>query len=62
MPFEHVTVFDDANADEAYHGLVQDVEGGYTRSIVLVLPEGPAWLLPGLRAGADDRGARREHG
>jgi sulfide:quinone oxidoreductase len=45
-PFEHVTVFDDAHADEAYHGLVQDVEGGYTRSIALLVPEGPAWLLP----------------
>jgi sulfide:quinone oxidoreductase len=45
-PFDHVTVFDDAHADEAYHGLVQDVEGGYTRSVALVLPEGPAWLLP----------------
>jgi sulfide:quinone oxidoreductase len=45
-PFEHVTVFDDAHADEAYHGLVQDVEEGYTRSVALVLPEGPAWLLP----------------
>ena len=44
--FEHVTVFDDAHADEAYHGLVQDVEGGYMRSLALVLPEGPAWLLP----------------
>lgn len=45
-PFEHVTVFDDAHADDAYHGLVQDVEGGYTRSVALLLPAGPAWLLP----------------
>jgi sulfide:quinone oxidoreductase len=45
-PFEHVTVFDDAHADEAYHGLIQDVEGGFTRSVVLLIPEGPAWLLP----------------
>ena len=45
-PFEHVTVFDDAHADDAYHGLVQDVEGGYTRSVAIVIPEGPAWLLP----------------
>jgi sulfide:quinone oxidoreductase len=45
-PFEHVTVFDDAHADEAYRGLVQDVEGGYTRSVALIVPEGPAWLLP----------------
>ena len=45
-PFEHVTVFDDAHADEAYHGLVQDLEEGYTRSVALIIPEGPAWLLP----------------
>ena len=45
-PFEHVTVCDDAHAHEAYHGLVQDVEGGYTRSVALLVPEGPAWLLP----------------
>ena len=46
VPFEHVTVFDDAHADEGYHGLIQDVETGYTRSVVLIVPEGPAWLLP----------------
>lgn len=46
MPFEHVTVFDDEHADERYHGLVQDVELGYTRTVALVVPEGPAWLLP----------------
>lgn len=46
MPFEHVTVFDDEHADEGYHGLVQDVEEGYTRSVVLVIPEGHVWLLP----------------
>jgi sulfide:quinone oxidoreductase len=45
-PFEHVTVFDDAHADEAYHGLVQDIEGGYTRRVALIRPEGPARLLP----------------
>ena len=46
MPFKHVTAFDDERADEGYHGLVQDVEGGYTRSVVLIVPEGHAWLLP----------------
>jgi sulfide:quinone oxidoreductase len=45
-PFEHVTLFDDAHADEAYRGIVQDVEEGYTRSLAFLLPEGPAWLLP----------------
>jgi sulfide:quinone oxidoreductase len=46
VPFRHVTAFDDAHADETYRGLVQDVEGGYTRSVALVLPDGPAWPLP----------------
>jgi sulfide:quinone oxidoreductase len=45
-PYEHVTVFDDAHADDTYRGLVQDVEEGYTRSVALLLPEGPAWPLP----------------
>ena len=45
-PYEHVTVFDDARPDDTYHGLVQDVEGGYTRSVALLLPDGPAWPLP----------------
>jgi sulfide:quinone oxidoreductase len=45
-PYEHVTVFDDARPDETYQGLVQDVEGGYTRSVALLLPDGPAWPLP----------------
>jgi sulfide:quinone oxidoreductase len=45
-PYQHVTVFDDARPDETYRGLVQDVEGGYTRTVALLLPEGPAWPLP----------------
>ena len=46
VPYQHVTVFDDAQADETYRGVVQDVEEGYTRSVALLLPEGPAWPLP----------------
>lgn len=45
-PYEHVTVFDDARPDETYHGLVEDVEGGYMRSVALLLPDGPTWPLP----------------
>jgi sulfide:quinone oxidoreductase len=44
-PFEHVTLFDDAHADDPY-GLVQDVEGASTRSVALLVPEGPTRLLP----------------
>ena len=46
VPYKHVTVFDDANADDTYRGVVQDVEEGYTRSLALLLPEGPVWPLP----------------
>lgn len=46
VPYEHVTVFDDARPDETYHGIVQDIEEGYTKSLALLLPEGPAWPLP----------------
>jgi sulfide:quinone oxidoreductase len=46
VPYEHVTVFDDANADDTYHGIVQDIEEGYTHSLALLLPDGPAWPLP----------------
>src|SRR5215208_6428523 len=46
VPYEHVTVFDDAHADATYRGIVQDVEEGYTRSVALLLPDGPAWPLP----------------
>ena len=46
VPYEHVTVFDDAHADETYRGVVQDIEEGYTQSIALLLPDGPAWPLP----------------
>jgi sulfide:quinone oxidoreductase len=45
-PYDHVTVFDDAQPDETYRGVVQDVEEGYTRSVALLLPDGPAWPLP----------------
>jgi sulfide:quinone oxidoreductase len=31
---------------EAVHGLVQDVEGGYTRAVAFVVPPGTAWSLP----------------
>jgi sulfide:quinone oxidoreductase len=46
VPYEHVTVFDDANADDTFRGVVQDIEEGYTHSIALLLPDGPAWPLP----------------
>src|SRR3954467_7727827 len=45
--FSHATVFSGSPADaEALHGLVQDVEGGYTRKVAFVVPSGGTWPLP----------------
>ena len=38
---EHVTMFRDAEADETYQGVVQDVEQGYSKSVAFLLPDGP---------------------
>ena len=46
-PYARATVFTGSAADaEAVHGLVQDVEGGYTRKIAFVAPPGGTWPLP----------------
>ena len=38
--YPHVRTFSDAEADETYQGVVQDVEGGYAKSMAFLLPEG----------------------
>jgi sulfide:quinone oxidoreductase len=40
----HVATFSDSH--DAYTGIVQDIEGGYTKTIALVMPNGPTWPLP----------------
>jgi sulfide:quinone oxidoreductase len=46
-PFAGATTFTGSAADaEALHGLVQDVEGGYTPRVAFVVPAGNAWPLP----------------
>ena len=44
--FEHVRTFRDAEADETYQGVVQDIEEGYSKSIAFLLPDGPVHPLP----------------
>jgi sulfide:quinone oxidoreductase len=44
--YRHVATFRDAEADAVYRGIVQDVEGGYTRRLAFVQPVGPVWPLP----------------
>jgi sulfide:quinone oxidoreductase len=43
---EHAITFRGPEDDEAVHGLVQDVEGGYARRIAFVVPGGVTWPLP----------------
>ena len=45
-PYKHVATFRDAEADQTYHGILQDVEGGYTQRLTFIQPVGPVWPLP----------------
>ena len=46
-PFARATAFTGSLTDqERLHGIVQDVEAGYVRSIAFVVPPGATWPLP----------------
>ncbi len=45
-PFAHALTIDDRRMDELLHGIIQDVEGGYTHSLAFVAPARMAWPLP----------------
>jgi sulfide:quinone oxidoreductase len=44
--FEHVTTFRHQEDSEAVHGLVQDIEDGYVKSVAFIVPGGVTWPLP----------------
>jgi sulfide:quinone oxidoreductase len=44
--YEHAITIDGRRLGEAFHGLLQDVEGGYIRAIAFVSPGRMAWPLP----------------
>jgi sulfide:quinone oxidoreductase len=44
--FEHVTTIDDRHLDDLMHGLIQDIEGGYVKSIAFISPGRMPWPLP----------------
>ncbi len=44
--FTHGLTIDDRQLDDQLHGLIQDVEGGYTHSIAFVAPTEMPWPLP----------------
>lgn len=42
----HATNVDDAHMDGLLHGLVQDIEGGYTKRLAIVIPGPMPWPFP----------------
>src|SRR4051794_30137156 len=46
QPFGRVTTFADGRDSERVHGVVQDVEAGYTNSVDFLVPPGVTWPLP----------------
>jgi sulfide:quinone oxidoreductase len=44
--YAHAITIDDRRMDEALHGLVQDIEGGYVKSVVFLAPPRMPWPLP----------------
>jgi sulfide:quinone oxidoreductase len=44
--FERVVTFRGMQDAEAMHGLIQDIEGGYSKQIAFVVPPGTTWPLP----------------
>ena len=44
--YEHAVTIDDRHMDETLHGLVEDVEGGYVKSVAFLSPGRMSWPLP----------------
>ena len=44
--YTHALTIDDHHMDETLHGLIEDVEGGYVKSLAFVSPRRMAWPLP----------------
>ena len=44
--FKHALSLDDRRLDEQLHGVIQDVEGGYTQQLAFIAPNHMPWPLP----------------
>ena len=44
--YTHAATIDDRHMDETLHGLVQEIEGGYLKSLTFLVPERIGWQLP----------------
>ena len=44
--YEHAVTIDDRHMDQTLHGIIQDIEQGYTHSLAFVSPARMPWQLP----------------
>ena len=44
--YGHALTVDDRRLDELMHGLIQDIEGGYVKSVAFVVPPRVPWPMP----------------
>jgi sulfide:quinone oxidoreductase len=44
--YKHALTIDDSRLDETLTGLIQDIEGGYVKSVAFIAPGRMAWPLP----------------
>jgi sulfide:quinone oxidoreductase len=44
--YTHAITFGEDPSEEALHGLLADIEGGYAEHVTFVVPAGTAWTLP----------------
>ena len=44
--FPHALTIDDSQLDELMHGLLEDIDGGYVRTLAFVVPPRVGWPLP----------------
>ena len=59
---QHVTTFRGQEDSESVHGLIQDVEDGYIKSVAFVIPGGVTWPLPLYELALMAAGRAREMG
>lgn len=60
--FHHAITLDDRELDGQLHGLIQDVEGGYVRSLAFLIPDPMPWPLPIYELALMTAGRARDSG
>jgi sulfide:quinone oxidoreductase len=60
--FDHAITLDDRQLDDQLHGLIQDVEGGYVRTLAFLVPDPTPWPLPVYELAMMTAGRARDSG